>query len=251
MTNAYGNLSLHHSRYEYKRGDRKGDAPADHTRRAKNHFRVIKPDDVYPYGPYQVRFWSTNIMLAYADGRVVFNTNGFHDRPTTREAVMITLGLAGFSGYMHSKRIGTLSQTALTLNGKTYAYYDGMEFDASGTLLTRHEPFKRERVDRALTKEFQALAKPFRDTLPLLWAAHTPRPSHASTDAEMEILQRLKITVSTVWHSPATAFDTAVQEPGLWPYLVWVFHDETPQKTWANIYKRATARMVEQVPEPL
>lgn len=251
MTNAYGNLSLHLSRYEYKRGDRKGDAPADYTRRAKNHFRVIAPDAAYPNGPYQVRFWSTNIMLAYPDGRVVFNTNGFHDRPTTREAVMITLGLAGFRGFMSSKRVGTLSQTALHLNGKTYAYYDGMEFDANGTLLTRHEPFKRERVDRARTKEFQALAKPFRDTLPLLWAAHTPRPSHASTDAEAEILQRLNMTITASWHSPQNAFESAVQETGLWPYLVWVFHDETPQKTWANIYKRATAHMTETVPEPL
>jgi hypothetical protein len=251
MTNAYGNLSLHLSRYEYKRGGHKGDAPADHTRRAKNYFRVIKPDDAYPADPYKVIFWSTYILTAYPDGRIKVNTNGFHDRPTTREAVLIALGLAGFRGFMSSKRIGTLSQTALHLNGKTYAYYDGMEFNADGALLTRHEPFRRRRVNRALTKEFQALAKPFRDTLPLLWAVYTPRPSHASTDAEIEILQRLKITITSSWHQPQQAFDAAVQEPGLWPYLVWVFHDETPQKTWANIYKRATAHMTETVLEPL
>jgi hypothetical protein len=110
MTNAYGNLSLHHSRHEYKRGQYKGDAPADGSNRGKSHFRVIKPNAAYPADPYKVRFHATNILLAYADGRVTFNTNGFHDRPTTREAVMIALGLAGFRGYMHSKRIGTLSQ---------------------------------------------------------------------------------------------------------------------------------------------
>ena len=251
MTNAYGNLSLHHSRHEYKRGAYKGDAPADYTRRAKSHFRVIKPDAAYPTDPYKVRFWSTNIMIAYPDGSVKFNTNGFHDRPTTREAVMIALGLAGFRGYMHSKRVGTLSQTALTLNGKTYAYYDGITFDANGTLLTPHEPFKRERVDRDRTKEFQALAKPFRDTLPLLWAAYQPTVAPAHDAQSHKRCTELQITISSSWQSPVTALSTAVQHPELWPMLAGIFHDETPQKTWSNFYKRATAHMVEQVLEPL
>jgi len=251
MTNAYGNLSLHLSRHEYKRGDRKGDAPADHTRRAKNHFRVIAPDAAYPNDPYKVIFWSTYIMTAYPDGRVVFNTNGFHDRPTTREAVMIALGLAGFFGFMSSKRVGTLSQTALAINGKTYAYYDGMEFDANGTLLTRNEPFRRQRVNRALTKEFQALAKPFRDTLPLLWSAYQPTIAPALYEQTDKRCKELSLKVTANWHSPATALTTAVQHPELWPMLVGLFHDETPQKTWANIYKRATAHMTETVPEPL
>jgi hypothetical protein len=251
MTNAYGNLSLHHSRYEYKRGEHKGDAPADHTRRAKNHFRVIAPEASYPADPYKVRFWSTNIMLAYSDGTVRFHTNGFHDRPTTREAVMIALGLAGFFGFMSSKRVGTLSQTALAINGKTYAYYDGMIFSANGTLLTHHEPFKRERVDRALTKEFQALAKPFRDTLPLLWSAYQPTIAPALYEQTDKRCKELSIRVTPDWHSPAAALTTAVQHPELWPMLAGLFHDETPQKTWSNFYKRATVHMTETVPEPL
>ena len=40
--NMYTKLSMHLSRHQYKRGQYKGDAPADPSRRGKNHFRVTR-----------------------------------------------------------------------------------------------------------------------------------------------------------------------------------------------------------------
>jgi hypothetical protein len=173
MTTAYGNLSLHHSRHEYKRGAYKGDAPADSSRRAKAHFRIIKPSDAYPSDPYIVQFWSTHILLAYPDGRIKINANGFDNRPTTRQAMNHALHICGFRGHLYSRRIGKLSQTAISINGKSYRYYDVMEFDAEGTLLTPPLEWQAEVMDTEQTRAFRAKTKEFWDMFPVLFAARS------------------------------------------------------------------------------
>lgn len=170
MTTAYGNLSLHHSRHEYKRGAYKGDAPADSSNRAKAHFRVIKPEYDHYTAPYKVRFWMTNIILAYPDGRIKINANGFDNRPTTRKAMNEALHICGFRGYLYSRRIGQLSQTAISINGKSYRYYDCMEFDAEGTLLTPPKEWQAEVMDTDQTKAFRAQTKAFWGMFPVLFA---------------------------------------------------------------------------------
>lgn len=171
MTTAYGNLSLHHSRYIYKRGEHKGDAPADSYNRGKSHFRVIKPDPAYPNDPYKVLFWQTNILLAYPDGRIKINANGFDSRSTTRSAMRDALSLCGFRGSLYSMRLGTLSQTAVRINGKSYRYYDVMEFDAAGTLLTPPMSWQAGVMDTDQTKAFRAQTKEFWGMFPVLFAA--------------------------------------------------------------------------------
>ena len=122
MTTAYGNLSLYHSRHVYKRGAYKGDAPADSTNRGKSHFRVIKPDPAYPTDPYKVRFWSTNIIVAYPDGRIKINCNGYDNAPTTRRALNEGLARCGIRGGLCSKRVGTMSQAGVMDTDKTKAF---------------------------------------------------------------------------------------------------------------------------------
>ena len=173
MTTAYGNLSLHHSRHIYKRGEHKGDAPADATLRGKSHFRVIKPDPAYPGDPYKVRFHATNIILAYPDGRIKINANGFDDRPTTRRAMQEGLSICGIRGGLCSKRIGTCSQTELFIWGKSYCYYDSMEFDAEGTLLTPLKVWQAGVMDTDKTKAFRAQTKEFWAVFPVLFAARS------------------------------------------------------------------------------
>lgn len=173
MTTAYGNLSLYHSRHVYKRGAYKGDAPADSSRRAKSHFRIVKPDPAYPLDPYKVRFWSTNIIVAYPDGRIKINCNGFDDRPTTRQALNQALHICGIRGGLCSKRLGTMSQTELFIWGKSYRYYDGMEFDAEGTLLTPLKNWQAGVMDTDKTKAFRAQTKAFWDIFPVLFATRS------------------------------------------------------------------------------
>lgn len=77
----YTTLSLHHSRYEYKRGYYLGDAPAIADKRWKSHFRVQKLRDCMA-----VMFHNTRIIRAYPDGTVMLDSAGWSDSPTTRAA---------------------------------------------------------------------------------------------------------------------------------------------------------------------
>ena len=173
--NAHTKLKLHLERHMYKRGRNKGDAPADSVRRAKSHFRVVKGNG----GQMIVRMHNADLVTAYEDGRIVLNTNGWHDSRTTRDCMNDALCFFGM-GYMGSVRYGSYSQTGLRMNGKTYRYYDGMEFSADGTLLTPPKPFTAKLTDREETAEFRADIKEsgFADVFPILYAAAEPINDH-------------------------------------------------------------------------
>jgi hypothetical protein len=246
MTTAHGHLALHLSRHEYKRGANKGEAPADASRRARDHFRVAKHGD-----NYVVIFHHTRILRAYPDGSYVLDTSGWHASPTTREAMSLALGLIRVRGYLHTERRGTRAQTALRhlTTDKHLCYYDGMKFGPDHTLLTERKPFTREQVDRARTKEFRVAAKPFRETLPLL---HATAPTGYRLDTTPEERAAIARAGLRNWsHMPPYDLRTAIQTPELWPLTVRLFYCETPAKTWAHIYRIASADLTELVPEPL
>ena len=174
--NAHTKLTMHLSRHMYKRGAHKGEAPADSSRRAKTHFRVVKGNG----GQMIVRFHNADIVSAYEDGRIKLNTEGWHASTTTRSAMSESLrGFFGM-GYLCSTRIGGYSQTAIRMNGKTYRYYDGMEFAADGTLLTEAKVFTAKRTDREETAEFRKDIKDsgFVGVFPVLYEAATIPEQH-------------------------------------------------------------------------
>ncbi len=172
--NAHTKLKLHLERHMYKRGRNKGDAPADASRRAKTHFRVIKGNG----GQMIVRMHNADLMTAYEDGRIVLNTRGWHDSHTTRGCMNDALRFFGM-GYIGSMRYRNHSQAILRMNGRTYRYYDGMEFSADGTLLTPPKPFTAKVTDREETAEFRADVKAsgFADVFPILYNAAEPSES--------------------------------------------------------------------------
>lgn len=174
--NAHTKLTMHLSRYAYKRGRNKGDAPADSSRRSKTHFRVVKGNG----GQMIVRFHNADILTAYEDGRIRLHTNGWHASPTTRKAMNIALNFTNHRGFLYSKRIGGFSQTAIHFAGNTYRYYDGMEFSADGSLLTLAIKFSAKRTDREETAEFRKEIKEsgFVDVFPVLYEAATPEDIH-------------------------------------------------------------------------
>lgn len=166
--NAHTKLKLHLERHVYKRGRNKGDAPADSSRRAKTHFRVVRGNG----GQMIVRFHNADLLSAYEDGHIVLNTNGWHASPTTRSAMNDALCFFGM-GAVGSVRLGGYSQTGIRMNGKTYRYYDGMEFAAGGTPLTPLKQFTAKRTDREEAAEFRAEIKEsgFVGMFPVLYAA--------------------------------------------------------------------------------
>jgi hypothetical protein len=154
----------------YKRGKFKGDAPADCGRRAKSHFRVVKGNG----GQMIVRMHNADLLTAYEDGRIMLNTRGWHDSRTTRDCMNEALCFFGM-GCMGSVRYRGYSQTGIRMNGKTYRYYDGMEFSAEGALLSEAKVFTAKLTDREETAEFRADIKEsgFADVFPVLYAAAT------------------------------------------------------------------------------
>jgi hypothetical protein len=142
---------MHLDRWVYKKGAHKGEAPADSSRRAKTNYRVIKGNG----GQMIVRFHNADIISAYEDGRIKLNTEGWHASPTTRAAMGAALrGFFGM-GYLGSTRFRGHAQTGVYMNGKTYRYYDKMEFSAEGTLLTEAKVFTAKLTDREETAEFR------------------------------------------------------------------------------------------------
>jgi hypothetical protein len=173
--NCHTKLQLHLSRHMYKRGQFKGDAPADSSRRAKSHFRVIKGNG----GQMIVRMHNADLITAYEDGRIKLDTKGWHGSPTTRKCMHEALAHFFGFGYLTSTRMGRYAQTGIRMNGKTYRYYDGMEFAADCTLLTEAKVFTTKCTDREETAEFRKDIKDsgFVGVFPILYEAATV-PEH-------------------------------------------------------------------------
>ena len=171
--NMYTKLLMHLERHMYKRGMNKGDAPADKTRRDMSHFRVIKDAE----GKMRIRMWNTDIITAHPDGSVLIDTRGYHTHNTTIIRLNDAL-LTFFDGVrvqMCKQSILSYSQPVLNVDGKRFAYYDGVILNEQGEILTPLQAFEKKRVDKAETK---ALANDlqesgFTDAFKLLYAMAT------------------------------------------------------------------------------
>jgi hypothetical protein len=169
--NTYTKLRFHLERHMYKRGRNKGDAPADASRRSKDHFRVIKGND----DTYRVRMYGTDILTAYPDGNVMIDTKGYYTHNTT--IIRLNEALSWFfedvRSYMHKRRVFSYSQPVIRVGDKTYRYYDGITFNAQGEILTQLQAFEQKRIDKAESKEFTQGLKDsgFKDAFKLLYAA--------------------------------------------------------------------------------
>lgn len=168
----YSKLQLHLARHVYKRGKNKGEAPLDGSRRARDHVRVINRGDCMV-----VRMHYTDILRAYPDGRIMIDTNGWDASSTTRQNMNYALrNFVGFACALYSRNVMGLSQSVFLADGIEYRFYDGMEFDAAGKLLTEPRAFEMRRIDKQESDEFAAEVKAsgFKDTFALLYATATP-----------------------------------------------------------------------------
>ena len=225
-TNPHTTLALHIQRHKYTKGAHTGEAPADTSRRAKTHFRVLH----YPYNDtYAVRFHATDILTAYTDGRIRLHTNGWHDSPTTRDAMRDAIFIATKQrAYLHSVRHNGLSQTALSIGTRTLRYYDGMEF-LTGQLITTEAPFERYVADKEARAVVRAEAQPLRDVMPLLLAS---------------LPEGRRDTLPGYWEATtARNLHRALQDPDKWQGIVARHAKDTPQQTWSSIWATLTVGM--------
>ena len=187
----YTKLQFHLERHAYKKGQFKGDAPADSYRRDKNHFRVTKQ-----YGNMCVRMWNTNIITVTPDNHIRISMGGWWTSTTKQnlnEALSTFLGWGGVS----SRRLFSYTQMCFYVKGKTYKFYDGMEFDAEGNLLSPASCFERQCVDREETKEFREdiAESGFKALWPVLFATAEPTRLFLLTPLRKAVTSDLHVNV--------------------------------------------------------
>ena len=167
--NTFTKLKLHLERHMYKRGRNKGEAPADSSRRSKSGFRVLAQGNTMV-----VRMYGTDIITAYEDGIFLLNTGGWWTN-TTRANLNDALNWFVPRTFIRvsGRLVFGMRQPTVTSNQKTMYFYDGITFDAEGTLIGEPRCFERKRVDKAETAEFREdIAKSgFKDAFPILYQA--------------------------------------------------------------------------------
>lgn len=181
MDTALQQLTAYIEHHKYLRGDFVGDAPADHRRRGKTHFRVVHR----PHRCTAVRFHSTDILQAYPNGDIVLDTCGWYNRTTTRSALQDALRLVQGYGVSFGsvRKYGVCTPTVTTPHG-VYQYYDGIRITADGYVITSVKPFQRRQLNATYVAQLKANLKAsgFTTMFPLLYsqcAPDTPRWAHA------------------------------------------------------------------------
>lgn len=191
---AAGNMRMHLERHVYKRGQFKGDAPLDGGRRGRNHTRVIKVRD-----GMAVQMYHTEILVAHDDGRVTIGLGGWDDSSTTKARLNESFKFVPFRVSMGSRTVFSQSQPCIRVEDKTYRYYDGIEFDGEGNLLTEAKPFDMWRIDKEAAKEFatEVKASGFLDMFPLLYATAQPNdPTQSYSHEHLMMIRQMKAYVS-------------------------------------------------------
>ena len=226
--NSYNNMKLHLKRHVYKRGAYTGDAPVDS--RDKSHFRVVQApgyrDEMY------VRFHNANIITAHPDGSFRLNTNGWSGSSTTKAAVSdAAWKFCKMSVSIHSRVVMSQKQLVIRVGGKTYVYYDGMEFSAEGALMSAPRNFDMRRINKDETKQYalDIKASGFKDMFPILY----------STCAQEQAREWMRETAELISTTDYLAHH--------WPVLI-AKHKYSSQKkdmkaTWASIMKTAKEGM--------
>ena len=210
----YDKLKFTLANHMYKRGEFKGDAPADTSRRSRNHIRIVSHSD-----RMCIKMHSTSIITAYPSGGILIDVRNWGNSPTTKEALNDALGKywRGPRIYLGSKSVFSLSQLCLFVGDKTYRYYDGMMLDGGGVLTSPPKPFHALRMDKDQSTALAEGVKTsgFKDMFPLLYATAAPTEQRvyrttsnlraALIDADKshewpELIANYKYTATWGWH---------------------------------------------------
>jgi len=237
--NTYQQLAASLEKNQYKRGQFKGDAPADPSRRGRSNVRIIKGAHTQDYNSVMhIRMYYTDILKAFPDGTIEINLRGWESSSTTRANLNDVLGTYRRGQrrlYLSTAHVFGISQPSIYTNDKAYLYYGGMQFDAEGKLMTPPMAFEARRLDRDEAKEFTEDLKEssFRDMFPLLYATCTADEYRRFTPRELRAILTDKDRADD-WSKLIAAFK---YESG------WRHERGTAKSCWAAIMKRAKADM--------
>lgn len=238
--NPYTKLQFHLERHAYKRGANKGQAPADPSRRGKNHFRVVRGND----NSMRVRMYATDLITVYEDNRVVINTNGYSDSQTTRANLNYAMHHFLLWGTIGTEVFKSHAQPAFTAHGKKYRYYDGMTFTHAGELTSEAKPFQMRRIDRDESKEFTDELKEsgFKAMWPVLFATCTlPEIEHVRRESWH--VRHIDEVITSADHADKWPIVIALYKfPNATSY--WGRESEcTSKEAWNNLMAKCKRRM--------
>lgn len=256
---AYQRLDNYRRAHAYQRGQFKGDGPLDASSRRRSHERVVAGSR--GGRPFMgIHRYTTTMIRVFEDGRLLLDCNGWAGSSTTKVAFNMGLHRAGIRAHLSSAAKFGLNQLTLTMytsaGAKTYIYYDGMEFDAQGQLISEPKPFKRKQVNRGETTAFtQGMADSgFKDLFKLLHATCTeedmPMNTRAFTSAvavaadtytDPDCADRWKDCVA------AFAFDVSVSWDFKTGTTLRTCEKRDAAMTWARITRACKKDMVETV----
>jgi hypothetical protein len=170
---AYTKMKLRLERHVFKRGANKGAAPA--AQRWKDHLLILDVGD-----SMALRMYNTDILRVFPNGNVRINLMGWEGSTTTRANLNRALHTYCGWGGVFSRKVFGMSQVCFSTQGKTYRYYDGMEFNAAGELLSPAQVFSRRRTDRDATKQFRQDIKTsgFQEMFPVLYSSLEGAPGY-------------------------------------------------------------------------
>lgn len=183
--NTYMKMKFHLERHMYKRGEYKGDAPAD--KRWRSYVRVVKGND----DTMRVRMYSTDIITAYPDGSVKLHTNGWYDRPSTLWRINEAFSFMPYSMAMYHRKVMGVSQPILDVRQGRVLFYDGITLDAEGSITSPLRHFERKQINKAESAELRGDMKEsgFTDAFKLLHAVCTSEDKGPYTGRHSSVRQ--------------------------------------------------------------
>lgn len=223
-------LKWHLERHAYKRGQYKGDAPADASRRFKNDFRVVRSGD-----KLCVKMYNTHLIEVTPDNKVRISMGGWWTSTTKANINQAMRQFLGWGAITTCTRFSH-RQLQFIAKGKAYRYYDGMEFNAEGELLSPPQFFEAKRVDSDQTQQFRQAMKDsgFTEVWPVLFSSAEPNSRWWGwTDTK-----RLTKIVTEECHANEWAYIAA--------YCAWAYDDH--KAALQAIVRRCTESMYNIVP---
>ena len=246
MQTMYEQLQAHIAANAYKRGKHKGEAPLDKSRRSRSHERVAQWA-----GYVAVRFWNTDVIRAYPDGRIEIDCDGWNATPTTKACVNDALRWFSDTGArLSSHRMYGKTQSVLYVGvpRRPVAYYDGITLDAHGKVVSELRPFEGRRIDRDATKELYADMKEcgFKDMFKLLHAVSERggAPNQGDPVREHVFLSRasfLRDYITSELHAnkwPYVVEMVSFKQGYNWQTRNWEYNKLDAKTAWNNLMQR-------------
>jgi len=235
--NPYETLKAHVEKHRYPRGRNNGDAPLDPKRRRRDWERVVlHPDRT------TIHRYSTDIITACPDGRVVLDFDGWESSPTTRTCATQALYLMGVRASVGSMRYKNLSQVCINLPSGIYKYYPNITLvqESGKWMPERTIPFSAKVRDTERTSAFDEAIKAsgFKNLFPILHMNAQPEDREYHPGAPELITDA---DCAEHWPGIVAWFKWHADYDMKTMHRHWLEHDRA--KTWTAIMHRCKKEM--------